>query len=345
MYKVMEEYFIRSLDNIAQYFNLSPSVAGATLMAFGTSVPELSIALFALFLPNAHASTGLGSVVGSAMFQSFVVIGIAAIVKKLSLDWGTIVRDYTFYAIAVLVLLLTVQDGVITFLEAFTLVTTYGLYLGVLLSWSRITNERHSTTPIRLVESQIDTFNSKPSLLRSIWVFTTKPIDFFIDLMPNPEKKPKATVLVFMLSLIIMTSLSYILVISSESIAEQINIPPAIIALTVLAGGSSLPELIGSTVLSHKDKGTMAFSNAIGSNVFALLVSFGLPVFLFTIFNGPVQGDGIANVTPSILALLGSIFLLVFIFLKSKLVVDKPIGYVLLFLYLLYMIAVYTGIL
>jgi len=149
--RVVDEYFIKSLDNISVWLKLSPSVAGATLLAVGTSAPELSTALFALLLPNTNPATGLGTIVGSALFQILVVIGFASIVKTSYLNWKPVLRDGIFYVFSILALVLVVLDGNITVFEGALFLTLYVVYLIVLFLWIKFVKE-DDPDPIKIVE-------------------------------------------------------------------------------------------------------------------------------------------------------------------------------------------------
>ena len=113
--KVVDDYFVESLDKIAERLKLSSDAAGATLMAVGSSAPELFVALFAVFRPGDHAAIGVGNIVGSALFNILAITGAAAIVRKAVIAWQSVVRDLFFYAIAILLLLLTLLYGQVSY--------------------------------------------------------------------------------------------------------------------------------------------------------------------------------------------------------------------------------------
>ena len=85
--KVCDEYFIESLDQIAKKLKMSHDIAGATLMAIGSSAPELCIAVIALVKPGNHEAIGMGTIVGSAIFNILVIIGASAVVRNTILKW------------------------------------------------------------------------------------------------------------------------------------------------------------------------------------------------------------------------------------------------------------------
>ncbi|MDP6652977.1 MAG: sodium:calcium antiporter, partial [Gammaproteobacteria bacterium] len=155
MTQIIDKHFIKSLDNIAEYFKMPQSIAGATLLAFGTSAPEISTALFALFLASASPAIGVGTIVGSAIFQILVVIGFAAIVKTAYLNWQPVVRDSAVYAIAIILLMFFIWDGVFTFTESLILVLSYGGYLILLYFWAKYLEKPSEPDPIEMVEEGV----------------------------------------------------------------------------------------------------------------------------------------------------------------------------------------------
>ncbi|MBD3363299.1 calcium/sodium antiporter [Candidatus Dojkabacteria bacterium] len=348
MFRVVENYFMKSLDSISDWLKLTPTVAGATLMAFGTSAPELSTALVTLFVPNTDPATGLGSIVGAALFQTLVVIGFAAIVHTTHLDWKPVLRDGLFYALAIFLLIIFAQDGVFTFIEAGFFVLVYISYLGVQLYWSKSVEEAIEPDALDIIEEGIKEMEKRRySVVEKIQQFITKPIDSILvsvlKLIPDPDKKPKWTIPVFFISLIIIGLLSYFLVLASETLADSIGVPHSIVALTILAGGGALPEIIASVIVSKNNKGDMAVSNAIGSNIFDILISLGLPLLFYTMVNGNLGGIDDHNIHSSMLLLFATLISVVLLLIVQRFNINRWSGGVLIFLYILYVFAAYTG--
>ena len=342
---LIESRFIQSLDNISSYLNLPESVAGATLLAFGTSAPEISTALVALFLDGANPATGIGAIVGSAIFQILVVIGFTAYMKTATLDWKPVVRDSLFYAFCVGLLIYCLSDAVLTVYEGWLLVGTYVFYLLLLAWWTRNVKEapRDLKMEEQLAKEAASLKQKKKSRLKAFFKLIFFPIDWLINLIPNVQKKPKWTVPVFLLCLFIIGYVCYWLVLAAEAFAANVGISEAIIALTVLAGGSSIPEMISSGVVARQGRGDMAIANAIGSNIFDILISLGLPVLIFTALKGNLQNTGGADLSSSVSLLFGSLILVFLILIINKFKITRGIGIFLIVLYLIYVWAAYTG--
>ncbi len=332
--------FIRSLDVIAARMKLPSSVAGATLLAFGTSAPEISTALVALFAEGMHPSTGVGSIVGSAIFQVLVVVGFAAAVKAATLDWRPVLRDSIFYALSIGLLALFVRDDRLTLIEASVLVGCYGLYLVVMWLWTSNVEEDEPPEP---PAEESDEPPAPQTFVRRLRRVITWPIDGLVGLIPDPQTRRAWTVPVFGISLALIGLACYWLVAASEALAHSLSVPPAIIALTILAGGSSIPELVSSATVSRQGRGDMAIANAIGSNIFDVLVSLGLPVLIYCAMNGDLVGLGGATVTSSIILLFATLLMVVGLLAAQRFRVGRAFGVFLMLVYVLYVVAAYLG--
>ena len=356
MAKVVDDQFIKSLDILSRRLNLSPDVAGATLMAIGTSAPELSTSLYALFLPNANPGLGVGTVIGSAIFQILVVIGFAAFVKTAYLNWRPVLRDGAFYAFSIFLLIAFVQDGVFNVYEATILLLTYLLYLFILYLWSLSSDVLNEPNPLSLVERGVAerkaNRKNRENPVQGFWKkvsrvgnWVTSPLDWALELVPDPEEDERWTWPVFFYSLAMIGFLSYWLVIAAEALALGFGVPSTIVALTILAGGSSVPEMISSAIVSKQGRGDMAISNAIGSNVFDILISLGLPIFIYTLFRGDLGNFGGENVTSSIFLLFATLIAVFVLLASQRFKAGRAVGILLIAAYVVYVVMAYTGFL
>ncbi|EDM74880.1 Ca2+/Na+ antiporter [Plesiocystis pacifica SIR-1] len=342
MSAVVEGPFMASLDRIAERMGLSSSVAGATLLAFGTSAPELSTALVALFAEGAHASTGVGSIVGSAIFQILVVVGFAAVVRASTLDWRPVIRDALFYALSIVLLIAFVHDDRLTLVEAAILVGSYGLYLGVMWIWTRRVDEPEPEPELE-PEPEVDPEAPEPGPFARLRRALTWPIDRLLALVPDPASQARWTLPVFALSLGLIGFSCYWLVFAAEAIAQALAVPPAIIALTILAGGSSIPELVSSATVARQGRADMAVANAVGSNIFDILVSLGLPVLLYCLLHGDLVGLGGATITSSLVLLGATLAMVVGLLAAQRFRASRAFGALLISAYAAYVVAAYLG--
>ncbi|NWI92514.1 NCKX1 protein, partial [Pitta sordida] len=126
---VCDEYFVPALGVITEKLEISEDVAGATFMAAGGSAPELFTSLIGVFI--SHSNVGIGTIVGSAVFNILFVIGTCALFSReiLHLTWWPLFRDISFYIVDLLMLILFFLDSVIEWWESLLLLTAYATYV------------------------------------------------------------------------------------------------------------------------------------------------------------------------------------------------------------------------
>lgn len=318
--RIVDLFFIASLDRISKDLKLSSDAAGATLMAVGSSAPELFVALFAVLKPGEHEAIGIGSIVGSAIFNLLVIVGAAAVVRKTKLSWEPLVRDLFFYTLAVGLLVYFIWDGKFDMAEAAVFMGVYILYVVAVVYWRRVLPYEDTGEEVHDAHAEENRFTK--------WI--DNPLRF---VFPSREKY----YLVFLESIIFIAALSYLLVEMAVASAHILQIPESIIALTVLAVGTSIPDLFSSIIVAKQGRGDMAVSNAIGSNIFDILVGLGLP-FMIVMLLGTDTIEAGGNLIRSVIILFGSVLLLVLLLLLRRWKVGKPTGIILILAYAAYVI-------
>ncbi|KAI1888307.1 hypothetical protein AGOR_G00183670 [Albula goreensis] len=126
---VCDEFFVPALTVITEKFGISDDVAGATFMAAGGSAPELFTSVIGVFI--SHSNVGIGTIVGSAVFNILFVIGMCAIFSReiLNLTWWPLFRDVSFYIIDLIMLIIFFLDNMITYWESIALLGAYASYV------------------------------------------------------------------------------------------------------------------------------------------------------------------------------------------------------------------------
>ncbi|RVE60630.1 hypothetical protein OJAV_G00182880 [Oryzias javanicus] len=126
---VCDEFFVPALTVITEKLNISDDVAGATFMAAGGSAPELFTSIIGVFI--SHSNVGIGTIVGSAVFNILFVIGMCAIFSKeiLNLTWWPLFRDVSFYILDLIMLIIFFLDNIISVWESVTLLSAYATYV------------------------------------------------------------------------------------------------------------------------------------------------------------------------------------------------------------------------
>ncbi|HKJ40926.1 MAG TPA: calcium/sodium antiporter [Sunxiuqinia sp.] len=321
--RIVDKFFVASLDHISADLKLSHDAAGATLMAIGSSAPELFVALFSVLKPGDHEAIGIGSIVGSALFNLLAIGGIVALARKSVLTWQPVLRDIIFYFIAVALLLWGIFDGSFSVWNALAFLAIYVIYVVAVVNWRKL-------FPYKDVDyepekpSEDCTENGKANLLDKALCF----------LFPNAENY----YLVFLISIALIAGLSWVLVEAAIHVSLLLDVPESIVALTVLAVGTSVPDLISSLIVARQGRGDMAMSNAIGSNIFDILVGLGLPFLIaMTIYGGTIEAKG-HNLLSSSVILFGSLLAFTILLVVKRWRVNWLTGTILLVLYVFYVV-------
>lgn len=306
---ITEEFFVISLDAVSQRFTIPSDVAGASLMAIGSSAPELFIALIAVFTGGDHANVGIGTIVGSAVFNILVITGASAVIAgKMTMQRGSIERDILVYLASVGLLLYVFWDGRIELWEASLMMVLYVGYLALLWYWSQTHKDD---------EEIRDEVAAKPTEGSGLFAQLSELIAKGFELVIGNPKHNYVRGMV--ISIIVIAGLSYVLVESAVVMSNAIGLPPVIVSLTLLAAGTSAPDLIASIDVARDGRGTMAVSNAVGSNIFDVLVGLGLPwiVAIVGLSMGTVD-VGTSGLLESMFILVGTVVLLYVLIMMGR---------------------------
>jgi K+-dependent Na+/Ca+ exchanger-like protein len=324
---IADEYFVPSLDIIAEKLKLSPEVAGATFMAVGSSAPEFFTSLIAVLKVSQSSDIGSGTIVGSAIFNILVIIGASAMFKKAVLTWQPVIRDLIFYSLSIVLLLVSFWDGKIVLLEAVSFVVLYAVYVYSVTQWSKWLKY----TPLESEADEIEEELEKHKVIQ----LTSRLINFVI---PQPAAQKKKYILTFINSIIAIALMSFILVESAVMLGHKLQINETIIALTVLAAGTSVPDLLASIIVAKKGRGDMAISNAVGSNIFDILFGLGVPWGIAILLLGKTIHVGTQNLMSSVFLLFATVLAVFFILAIRKWSIGPRAGLLLIFTYLGYLL-------
>lgn len=323
--EISDRYFVVSLDKISNKLNMSHDMAGATLMAIGSSAPELFVAMIAIFKPGGHADIGIGTIVGSALFNLLVIIGTVGVVKNTTLAWQLVARDLLFYVIGIVALFYVLNNGHVSMLEAGVFLAIYAIYVFCVVKWRRwFKYKTYDEDPVAEEEE------AKKGLMK---IFM--PFDWLLDLF---FPKPKYYFAVFFISIGFIGALCWVLVESAIVISHTLEIPEVVIALTVLAVGTSVPDMMSSVIVAKQGRGGMAVSNGIGSNIFDIFVGLGLPWMIKSYLVDSELVTNIEGLSISIALLFGSVLLLLGALIYQKWRLNHRLGYILIILYLAYLV-------
>lgn len=302
---VTETIFIESLEAIAEKLSLSPSVAGASLMAMGSSAPELAIALIALFKGDgSNSDLGIGTIVGSAVFNILVITGASALVRPALIDFRVILRDGLMYLSSIGLLVFAFRDGTIELVEAIVFLVLYVIYIAILIFWK--------DTPKDEGEGEDEEAPDESEHPHPVLSIVPKLLRF---LMGDPRKNYVRS---FVLSILLIGALCHLLVDAALTFSTALAIPPVLVGLTLLAAATSVPDLIASLLVARQGKGAMAVANAFGSNVFDILICLGVPWIIAILALGREVVVDTEGIWSSAMTLVGTVLLLVFLLFTGR---------------------------
>jgi cation:H+ antiporter len=246
------DLLVRGASALARNLGVSPLAIGLTVVAFGTSAPELAINLLASFHGNTDLS--FGNIIGSNIANIGLIIGIAALARPLQIRSEVITREIPMLLLATILTVVLGADFIFSKLPNFFDRSDGIVFLLIFCVFIYYT----ITDVIRRRKRDI---------------LITQAKDY------SARKQLKSTFknLIFLVSGIIgLTAGGKLSVDSALKIAEFLNVPEVIIGLTIIAIGTSLPELATSIIATYKDQADLAVGNIVGSNIFNLLLINGL---------------------------------------------------------------------
>lgn len=236
------ELLVRGGASLALKLGLTPLLVGLTVVAFGTSMPELIVSLKAAFL--GQSDIAIGNVVGSNLFNIAIILGLSAVVFPITTHLQILRWDAPVLLGVTLLVPLTFLDGVVSRLEGGILVLAAVAY-----TWWAIRMARKDQAQGH--EAHVDI----------------------------PEIKERGSVFTDILKivggLVVLVLGSRLLVDNAVVIAKSLGVSEAIIGLTVIAAGTSMPELATSVVAAFRKQSDIALGNVLGSNLFNLLFVLG----------------------------------------------------------------------
>lgn len=256
------DWFLNSAERIGLAVGLSPFIIGVTIIAAGTSLPELISSLFAVF--QGAPEIVAGNAIGSNIANILLVIGISGIVgKKLVIDKDLIDLDLPLLSAATVLFLVMAMDGIITLPEGIILLVGAVVYI----LYTLIYQEKE---PLSVENVMIKKSEEKEHALEPI----TK------DKNARPDFALKDLGLL-VLGIVGLVFGSKYLIESVIQLSTIWNIATGVIAISAIAFGTSLPELLVSGMAAWRGNAEVAVGNIFGSNAFNLLVVIGIPS-LFT---------------------------------------------------------------
>ncbi|WP_456002387.1 calcium/sodium antiporter [Prevotella sp.] len=282
---------------VAEKMKMPQIVIGLTIVAMGTSMPEFCVSLVSAL--KGTTDLAVGNIVGSNIFNTLLIVGVSAWVAPMTILKSTVRKDIPFALFASLVLLIMCLDGNISRLDAGILFVLFLVFMYVTLKGAK-TKDDDTTAKTESIEDK-----KKPmaAWLSIVWIIV---------------------------GLACLIGGSNLFVEGATKVAEHIGVSEAVIGLTIVAGGTSLPELATSVVSARKGNSGIAIGNVLGSNVFNILAILGV--------TGVITPMHLQGITMLDLSMMVFSTLLVWLFSFTKYKIARWEGIVLTIVFIGYMV-------
>ncbi len=296
------DLFVEGSSSVAKIFKVPTVIIGLTIVAMGTSAPETSVSISAA-LQGAN-EIAVSNVVGSNFFNLLVVVGVCALLQPINITKSLIKRDYPYSIFATVLILAFLVIGLfvsgqpqLTRIDGIILLAAFVFYLVILIRFTLISIATGHKVDVEEVKTR-----SFPVSIIFI-VIGLAGVIYGGDFVVN----------------------------SATAIATTFGMSNTLIGLTIVAIGTSLPELVTSIVAAKKGEADLALGNVIGSNIFNILLVLGISSIVHTI---EVEFDSIIDTS---LLLIVNVVVLAIV-LKKKSSIGKGVG-----VFMILMYVVYTG--
>ena len=275
---------------VAERMQIPQIVIGLTIVAMGTSMPEFCVSMVSAL--KGSSGLAIGNIVGSNTFNEMFTVGCAAVVTPITILKSTVKKDVPFAIIASVALLLMCMDGFISRLDAVILLVLFAVFMFFTLRGVKDNKENEENIGKKM----------------STW---------------------KAALFI-VLGLAALIGGSDVFVNGATAVASSLGVSEAVIGLTIVACGTSLPELATSVVAARKGNSGIAIGNVLGSNVFNILAILGITGVIC-----PMPMSGITMFDLAVMT-MGMVLLWLFSFTKYK--IERWEGVALIVVFVGYMV-------
>lgn len=277
--------------SLARRMNIPQIVIGLTIVAMGTSMPEFCVSFVSAL--KGTPDLAVGNIVGSNIFNSLFIVGCAALVAPMTILHSTVRRDIPFALVSSVMLLMMCLDSTISRLDAAILFLFFVVFMVITVRGARQGGDAE--------EAQ------------------------------QAEEKPKSpawAAAMIVVGLALLIGGSNVFVDNASALASSLGVSDAVIGLTIVACGTSLPELATSVVSARRGQSGIAIGNVLGSNVFNILMILGI--------TGIIQPMQISGITSVDLTMLVASMILLWLFSYTKYTLSRWEGAVLVAVFLGY---------
>ncbi|MDR0573177.1 MAG: calcium/sodium antiporter [Tannerella sp.] len=293
-------YLVDGSVGVAKRFNVPDLIIGLTIVAFGTSAPELVVNLIASLDPKT-TDIALTNIIGSNTINTFIILGATASVfpVKSQIDSRKFDIPTSLAAPLILLLLAWYFDREVSRADGVMLLAVFSFFMYI---------TTRKALRMRTILKPKETKNT------------------------GKQKKPGLHCIMIIGGLVMLVTGGQLIVKSATTIAESLGISQAVIGLTIVALGTSLPELATSVVAAMKKNSDIALGNILGSNIFNVFFILGISSVVRPL---PAYENMAADLT---IAALGSLLILIFVLTNKKYEIKRWEGFLLLCIYMVYLV-------
>lgn len=280
--------FVDGAVGVAQFFGMSTFLIGMIIVGFGTSAPEIVVSILSAL--NDTPQLALGNAYGSNIANIALILGVTALIIPVVVKKEAMKRDIPILMAMTVLTLFLLMDGNVSFVDGVVLLLSFVAIMGFNI-WSELRAKRK-----RKKNAETDELDSE---------YSSK----------GPVSIVKSSLLLLVgLALLIVSS--RMLVWGAINVAQALGVSDLLIGLTIVAVGTSLPELASSIAAARKGENDLAVGNVIGSNIFNTLVVVGIAAVITPI--KAMEADVLSRDLPIMSSLTLLLFLICFPFFKSK---------------------------
>lgn len=304
------DFLVNGASSLAKRFNVSDIAIGLTVVAMGTSAPELVVNIISGAVPTVSDDGVVthdivfGNIIGSNIFNIFLILGVSSVIYPLTVQKNALWKEIPYSLIATFIFFILVNDV---------------LFMGA------------ETNTLGVIDAFI--------LLSMFALFL---IYIFMNLQRNPDESDlvddivifgsvKTTVMI-VVGIAGLIFGGRMIVVNAVDIAQRFGVSEKLIGLTILAAGTSLPELATSAVAAFQKKSDLAVGNIVGSNIFNLLLVIGATGLIHTPLGFPVSLN-----LDLYFVMAGTFMLFIFMFTFAKYKLDRSEGVIYLMGFVFYM--------
>ena len=307
------ESLVRGAVKIAHKLNIPKTLIALTIVAYGTSSPELLISIQATL--QDHHEIALGNILGSNIANIFLVLGLTAFISPITVNKDLVKFDMKYVLISSFALALFVMTGIIDRIHAIILLT-------VLIIYSYSTLKRHNNDKDQALTNQTDEFETQFKFSNNLIIATLSLI----------------------LGVVMLTAGSNMLIHGASDLAKLYNVSEAIIAVTIVAIGGSSPEIVTCIVAAYRKHSEIAIGNVIGSNIFNILGVMGITSLIKPVYTSIYTNQNqTSNLAVFDIWVMLCATLILYFFIKKSFTISRTKGAIFLVLYAIYILWQYLN--